>query len=252
MNGYMKLIKDIFGRIFALYALLLFAGTMLIVFIPIWIFSFFPDPKKTRGFITIGRIWMKVYMPLIGCPVRIKGREYFEDGKTYVVVCNHNALIDVPVTTPGVPGVNKTLAKASMGKIPLFGVLYRIGGILVDRKDEQSRKNSVLQMREALKKGMHMLLYPEGTRNRTNEPLKPFYDGAFALAIEAQVPIIPSLLFHTKIVNPADKGFYAWPHHIDYHFLPPVPTTGLTKEDVPALKEKVFKIMWDYYVAYNR
>ncbi|SHL18057.1 1-acyl-sn-glycerol-3-phosphate acyltransferase [Chitinophaga jiangningensis] len=248
----MKLIKNIFGRIFALYALLLFAGTMLIVFIPIWIFSFFPDPKKTLGFITIGRIWMKVYMPLIGCPVRIKGEEYFEKGKTYVVVCNHNALIDVPVTTPGVPGVNKTLAKASMGKIPLFGVLYRIGGILVDRKDEQSRKNSVVEMREALAKGMHMLLYPEGTRNRTNEPLKPFYDGAFALAIEAQVPVIPSLLFHTKIVNPADKGFYAWPHHIDYHFLPAVPTAGLTKDDVPALKEKVFKIMWDYYLLNDK
>ncbi|MBV7529391.1 1-acyl-sn-glycerol-3-phosphate acyltransferase [Chitinophaga sp. sic0106] len=248
----MKLIKNIFGKVFALYALLLFAGTMLIVFIPIWIFSFFPDPKKSLGFLTIGRIWMKVYMPLIGCPVRIKGEEYFEKGKTYVVVCNHNALIDVPVTTPGVPGVNKTLAKASMGKIPLFGVLYRIGGILVDRKDEQSRKNSVVEMREALAKGMHMLLYPEGTRNRTNEPLKPFYDGAFALAIEAQVPVIPSLLFHTKIVNPADKGFYAWPHRIDYHFLPAVPTEGLTKDDVVALKEKVFKIMWDYYIANDK
>ncbi|MBV8252450.1 MAG: 1-acyl-sn-glycerol-3-phosphate acyltransferase [Chitinophaga sp.] len=248
----MKMIKKILGTIFAVYALLLFAGTLLIVFIPIWISSFFPDPFPSRVFLTIGRIWMKIYMPLIGCPVHTKGRENFAKGQTYVVVCNHNALIDVPVTTPGVPGVNKTLAKASMGKIPLFGVLYRIGGILVDRSDETSRKNSIIKMRQALNMGMHMLLYPEGTRNRTGEPLKPFYDGAFTLAIDAQVPIIPSLLFHTKIINPAGKGFYAWPHHIDYHFLPPVPTTGLTKDDVPALKEKVFKIMWDYYVANDK
>ncbi|WP_143307387.1 lysophospholipid acyltransferase family protein [Chitinophaga vietnamensis] len=243
----MNLLKNIFGRIFALYALLLFAGTMLIVFIPIWIYSFQPDPRKTRAFVAIGRVWMKIYMPLIGCPVRRKGLEHFQRGQTYVVVCNHNSLIDVPVTTPGVPGGNKTLAKASLGKIPLFGVLYRIGGILVDRSSEASRKKSVEDMKHALSLGLHMLLYPEGTRNRTDQPLKAFYDGAFALAIDTQLPIIPSLLFHTKKILPAAKFFYALPHHIDYHFLEPIPTKGLTREDLPALKEKVFKIMWDYY-----
>ena len=136
------MLKNILGRIFALWCLLLFAGTMLIVFIPIWIFSFWPDPIKSRGFLAIGRIWMIVYMPLIGCPVRRRGTEYLTPGQTYVIVCNHNSLIDVPVTTAKIPGANKTLAKSSMGKIPLFGVLYRIGGIMVDRSSEASRKQS--------------------------------------------------------------------------------------------------------------
>jgi 1-acyl-sn-glycerol-3-phosphate acyltransferase len=241
--------KNIFGRLFALWALLLFAGTMLIIFIPIWIISFWPDPQKSKGFLAIGRVWMKIYMPLIGCPVRRKGTEYFAPGQTYVIVCNHNALIDVPVTTSKIPGANKTLAKASMAKIPLFGVLYRIGGILVDRSSEESRKNSVVEMKRALDMGLHILLYPEGTRNRTAEPLKAFYDGAFALAIDTQLPLIPSVLFHTRKILPPGKKLFAWPHRIDYHFLPPIPTTGLTKDDIPVLKEKVFRQMWEHYTG---
>jgi 1-acyl-sn-glycerol-3-phosphate acyltransferase len=243
------MLKLILGRLYALYALLLFIITMLIVFIPIWILSFFPDPQKSKGFLAIGRVWMKVYLPLIGCPVTRKGLENFKSGETYVIVCNHNSLMDVPVTTSKIPGLNKTLAKASMGKIPLFGVMYRIGGIMVDRSSEASRKQSVVEMKQALEMGFNILLYPEGTRNRTPDPLKAFYDGAFALAIDSQKPLMPSLLFNTRKIFPPNKGFYAWPHKIEYHFLPPIHTTGLTRDDIPALKEKVFKIMWDYYSA---
>lgn len=243
--------KNIFGRIFAAWMLVMFALTMLVIFIPVWIISYMPEPRRTRGFLFFGRLWMKVYMPLIGCPVRKKGLEYFAPGQTYVVVCNHNSLIDVPVTSAEIPGVNKTLAKASLAKVPLFGVLYRIGGILVDRSSEASRKQSVVEMKNALSLGIHILLYPEGTRNRTDQPLKNFYDGAFALAIDTQTPLMPSLLFHTKKILPVGKKFFAWPHRIDYHFLPPLPTTGMTKDDLPAFKEKVFRLMWDYYQDNN-
>ncbi|RFS20535.1 1-acyl-sn-glycerol-3-phosphate acyltransferase [Chitinophaga silvatica] len=245
------MLKKFLGKLFALYALLLFVLTMLIVFIPIWILSFFPDPTKSAGFLAIGRWWMKVYLPLIGCPASRKGLNNFAPGETYVIVCNHNSLIDVPVTTSGIPGLNKTLAKASMGKIPLFGVMYKIGGIMVDRKNEASRKQSVVEMKNALNMHFNMLLYPEGTRNRTPDPLKSFYDGAFALAIDAQKPLMPSILLNTKKIFPPDKGFFAWPHKIEYHFLEPIPTVGMTKDDIPALKEKVFKIMWDYYVTHE-
>ncbi|MCW3464357.1 lysophospholipid acyltransferase family protein [Chitinophaga nivalis] len=246
------MLKNILGRIFALYALLLFAGTMLVVFLPIWLLYLWQEPIRTKGFLAIGRVWMKVYMPLIGCPVSRKGLEHFKKDQTYVIVCNHNSLIDVPVTTSGIPGANKTLAKASMGKIPLFNVLYKIGGILVDRSSEASRKQSVEDMKHALSLHLHILLYPEGTRNRTPEPLKPFYDGAFALAIDTQLPLMPSLLFHTRKILPAHKKFFAWPHPIEYHLLPPIPTAGLTRDDLPALKEKVFQLMWHYYTHYDK
>ena len=93
--------------------------------------------------------------------------------------------------------------------------------------------------------GVHMLLYPEGTRNKTDDPLKSFYDGAFSLAIDTQQPIMPAAIFNTRKILPG-KSFFAWPHRIDIHFLPPISTEGLTPEDLPALKEQVFKIMWDH------
>lgn len=248
----MNWLKNIFGRVYAAYGLLLFIVTMLIVFIPIWIASRFPDPGKTRWFMHIGRIWMAVYMPLIGCPVKRRGLQHFQKGQSYVVVGNHNSFVDVLVTTAGVPGVNKTLAKAEMGKIPLFGIMYRIGGIMVDRKSDESRKHSVMEMKKALRLGMNVTLYPEGTRNKTDYPLKSFYDGAFALAIDTQSPLVPSLLFHTRKILPAGKGFYAMPHPIEHHFLPPISTTGMNRRDISALKEKVFTLMWEYYSNHLR
>ncbi|MRG45445.1 1-acyl-sn-glycerol-3-phosphate acyltransferase [Chitinophaga sp. SYP-B3965] len=245
----MKLFRNIAGRVFAVYALLLFVITLLIVLIPIWIFSFLPDPAKTRNFLILGRVWMKVYMNLIFCPVYHKGKKYFEKGKVYVVVCNHNSFVDVLVATPGIPGTNKTLAKHEIGKVPIFGMMYKIGGIMVNRNDDVSRKQSFEHMRNALKMGMHMALFPEGTRNRTPFPLKRFYDGAFVLAIETQTPIMPSVIFHTRKIQVPGKFLFAIPHRIEYHFLPPVETAGLTKEDLPVLKEKVFMLMWDHYMA---
>ncbi len=126
---------------------------------------------------------MDIFLGLVGCPLKIQGREYFKKDKTYIVVCNHNALIDVPVSSPGIPGGNKTIAKAEMAKIPLFGLIYKTGSILVDRKNEKSRRESFTKMKEVLDMGLHMCIYPEGTRNTSTEPIKPFHDGAFRLAV---------------------------------------------------------------------
>ncbi|HEY0274026.1 MAG TPA: lysophospholipid acyltransferase family protein, partial [Chitinophaga sp.] len=107
---------------------------------------------------------------------------------------------------------------------------------------------SYLRMKAALKQGIHILLYPEGTRNRTPLPMKPFYDGAFSLAIDTQLPLMPSVLFNTRRINPPG-AFYAEPHPVEYHFLPPIETKGMTRDDIPVLKERVFNIMLEYYVA---
>ena len=191
---------------------------------------------------------MNVWLTLVGCPIRIKGREHFEKGNNYIVVFNHNSLLDIPLSCPYVPGANKTIAKKSFAGIPLFGWYYRKGSVLVDRKSETSRRQSFEEMKEVLHKGMHMCIYPEGTRNRTTEPLKKFYDGAFKLAVETKTAVIPTLIFNTKKALPANKPFYFLPHQLEMHFLEPVPTDNHTAEQ---LKEKVFAIMKEYYVRHN-
>jgi 1-acyl-sn-glycerol-3-phosphate acyltransferase len=248
----MKLIKTILGHIYFILGMLVFVITMLIVFIPIWITTLMKEPDRTVWLHRIFHVWMGVYLPLIGCPVRRKGKEHFAAGQNYVVVCNHNSLADIPVSSPWIPGANKTLAKIEMARIPIFGVIYKAGSILLDRKNEHSRRESFTQMNDMLQLGLHLCLYPEGTRNKTDKPLQPFYDGAFMTAIRAQKPIIPALIFNTGAILPHNRKIWAWPHRIEIHFLPPIITEGKGMTDVKELKEQVHAIMETYYVAHKK
>src|ERR1044072_9415914 len=95
----MRIIKEIAGRIFALWAVLVFVATMLVIYIPFLLFSYYPSAaKKTRRFAALSRVWMGVYLPLIGCPLIVRGRKNFAPGETYVVVSNHNSFMDVPIS----------------------------------------------------------------------------------------------------------------------------------------------------------
>jgi 1-acyl-sn-glycerol-3-phosphate acyltransferase len=236
----------VFGRIWALWALLLFVATMLIFiwfYLPCFLLS---DPAKARWHRHVSRAWMWIFLGLSGCPLRIKGKDYFEEGENYIVVCNHNSLMDIPVSTPFMPRANKTIAKKSMSKIPVFGWIYSFGSVLVDRKSDASRRKSIDDMKRVLSIGLDMVIYPEGTRNRSGDPLKSFYDGAFRLSTDTGKPIMPVILLHTKKVLPANHFFYLFPHRLEMHFLPPVSSQGIRADE---LKEKVFKMMWDYYVS---
>ncbi len=247
----MRIVAKIAGHIYFTLGLILFAITMLIVFIPIWLISFLPEPKRAKALHPVFRLWMGIYMPLVGCPVIRKGKEHFKAGENYVVVTNHNSLVDIPVSSPWIPGPNKTLAKIEMSRIPLFGVIYKTGSVLVDRKKENSRKSSFNEMQRVLDMGIHLCLYPEGTRNKTKEPIQRFYDGAFIAAIKSQKPVMPGVIFNTGRILPHNIKAWARPLPVRFDFLEPIPTKGMTLNDLPALKEKVHTLMTDYYLAHK-
>lgn len=246
------MMKDILARIYFVYGMLLFAITMLPVAFVFFLYKTFASEAVANKAIQKGfQIWMGIYMPLIFCPVTHRGRENFKKGENYVVTLNHNTLADVPVSSPGIPGPNRTLAKVEMSRIPIFGYIYQAGSILVTREDAKSRKDAYPKMIEALEKGLHLCLFPEGTRNKTSEPLARFYDGAFKVAIEAQKNIIPGLIFGTKAILHPNKKMWAWPHRIEFHFLPEVSTQGLQANQMDQLKQEVFVKMKDYYLAHQ-
>jgi 1-acyl-sn-glycerol-3-phosphate acyltransferase len=244
----MKLIKEILGRIFAVWAILMFILTLLVFMVPFLLFTnHLSDPKKTFRFIAQSRVWMGIYLPLIGCPLRIRGRDNFAPGQNYVVVCNHNSLMDVPISSPALPGGNKTIAKIEMAKLPVFGLIYRTGSVLVDRKSDKSRKDSYMEMKKVLGMGLHMCIYPEGTRNKSDLPIKAFHDGAFRLALDTRKAVIPGIIFNTRKVLPASKPFYLMPHRLQMHFLPPIPIEP--GDTVETLKNRVHQIMTAYYIS---
>ncbi len=243
----MNIAKNIFARIWAAWGLLSFVVTFVIVFLPSMVSYLLPEPAGVAYFITVSRYWMNVWLLLVGCPVTVSGKENFITGHTYIVTFNHNALMDVPLSCPYVPGANKTIAKASFAKVPLFGWFYSKGSVLVDRKDEKSRIKSFEAMKAVLAAGMHMCIYPEGTRNRSTEPLKPFYDGAFKLACDTGTAIIPAIIIGTKKAMPVSRSFYLLPVRLKMHFLPEISSENIS---VKELNGKVFEAMKDYYVAH--
>ncbi|MBS1751100.1 MAG: 1-acyl-sn-glycerol-3-phosphate acyltransferase [Bacteroidetes bacterium] len=239
------MIKNILGRVIAFWGAIVFVTTLLLAVIPIWLTNFIEEPRGTEIFRRISKAWMSFFIFLIGCRLVVRGKENFKKGENYIVASNHNSYMDVPLTTPFIPGPNKTIAKAELAKIPLFGLIYQRGSILVDRKSERSRRESYTKMKEVLNQGLHICIYPEGTRNTTAEPLKTFHDGAFKLAIETRKAIIPTLLFNTKKVLPGKtKPFFLWPAKMEMYFLKPEYVQP--DDTVASLKERVFSIMYAF------
>jgi 1-acyl-sn-glycerol-3-phosphate acyltransferase len=237
-------LKNLLGKIFAVWALIVFVITLLPVALLMWVIGIINEPKRTAIFRKISIVWMRIFFFLTGCRLKIFGKKNFKPGENYIVTCNHNSFMDVPVATPFIPRANKTIAKAEMAKIPLFGLIYKRGSVLVDRNERKSREDSFKKMKQVLQLGMDMCIYPEGTRNKTTLPLKDFHSGAFRLAIETGTAIIPALIFNTKKVLPAGK-FYFWPAKMELHFLPAVQVNG--GEGYELLKEKIHRIMSEYY-----
>jgi len=243
-----KKVQLFIGRMMAFWALLVFVSTM---FLFIWFYLpcfFLPEPNKTQWHRSISRIWMGLFLLLSGCRFKVTGQHHFNHLEPAIVICNHNSLIDVPVSTPFLPRANKTIAKKSFVYVPLFGWVYQFGSVIVDRNSDQSRRASFEEMKRVLGKGLDMLIYPEGTRNKTSAPLKSFYDGAFKLAIDTNKPIVPVVLLNTKKILPAYPVMCFKPGKIQMDILAPIASEGHT---VQSLKKLAFDTMADHYEKHN-
>jgi 1-acyl-sn-glycerol-3-phosphate acyltransferase len=193
----------------------------------------------------MSQLWMGTFMILSGIRFSVRGKHHFDGLENAIVVCNHNSMLDIPVSFPFLPRANKTIAKKSLSKVPIFGWIYSIGTVLVDRNDSKSRQASFDQMKYVLNHGLDMLIYPEGTRNKTSAPLKSFYDGAFKLSIETQKPIVPVVLLNSKKMLPAKPIMYFKPGKIIMNILPAVYPQG---HSIDSLKKTIYDIMANFYL----
>lgn len=146
----------------------------------------------------------------------------------------------------------RVLGKYEMVRYPIFGLIYRAAVILVDRRDAEHRAKSVRALKAAVKRGISIFIFPEGTFNETNQPLKDFYDGAFRTAIEMQTPIKPILFVdNTKRLH-WKSIFTLTPGVSRCVYLDEIKVDGYTtKQDVQLLKQKVYKIMEEGLIKYR-
>lgn len=180
-----------------------------------------------------------------GIFIKVHGREYFKRGTGYVVIGNHNSNYDIFVNATTLPlhSVFCFLAKYELGKLPFFGIIVKNLSVMVDRSSMTSRMKSMLKMREVLQSGKSVWIFPEGTRNKTENDLMEFQDGAFRLAVEMKSPIIINTLVGIRHINNANHAIDMAPGIVHSYFESPIDTTQMTAADIPALKDKVRETM---------
>jgi 1-acyl-sn-glycerol-3-phosphate acyltransferase len=150
--------------------------------------------------------------------------------------------MDIPALVVTIRGQFRALAKKELLKIPVFGWIAQIMCVVVDRSSNESRRKSMDNLKRILSMGISVLIFPEGTQNRTRETLQPFYDGAFRIAVETQQPIIPIVVLGAGEIMPPGKVFIK-PGKIVVAIGEEIATAGLTLSDVKELREKVFGVM---------
>ena len=232
----------ILNYIYVFWVALVFMLTLIVAFLLLMPGFLLPSRAGNRYSNFILRWWATIWSTLIMMPVRSKGKNPAHAKETMVIVTNHNSYLDTTTSYINVSHLFKTLAKKELTKIPLMGQIFLTSGIMVDRSSAKSRGESYQRMVNAVKSGTSILIFPEGTQNRTDQPLQPFFDGAFRLAVECQVPILPIVTLNTRWLMPQANVAKMRPGTIRQIFLDPIPTKGMGQDDIESLKEKVFQL----------
>lgn len=173
-----------------------------------------------------------------GWSVHVEGAERLRGGGPYVLVANHQSFADLIVMCfLGHP--TKYLGKASVFDVPVFGWALRIAGeVPVVRGDRESGARALRELERWLARGVSVCLFPEGTRS-DGGAIGPFKPGAFKLAIESGRPVVPVVIAGARDVLP--KGSLVFNRRADVRarVLAPIPTAGMTSDDVARLAERV-------------
>lgn len=228
-------------KIYTIYAILAFTLSFLLLFpllmLCIWIPGFQKYGRK------INRFWAKLFFILICKPIHVEGAKLVDRKKPHIFVANHFSLIDIAMMG-FMPGDVLFVGKASLARIPLFGYYFRKLHIAVNRESPRSRGDVVIRARRAIDAGSSIVIFPEGGITSANPPfLNKFKDGAFSLAIDKQIPVIPVTLSYNHLILHDQKNLLLdfKSGKIVYHQA--ILTDGLTAKDITSIKESVHQVI---------
>ncbi len=140
-----------------------------------------------------------------GVRVRVVGRERIDPAKTYIFMSNHASNLDPPVLMPAISRRTSVLVKKEVFRIPILGyAMRRVSLIPVDRHNREAAMASLRQAGAVLRSGIHLMVFPEGTRSLDGQ-LLPFKKGPFHIAMESGVPIVPVTLLGTRELMPKGR-----------------------------------------------
>ncbi len=191
---------------------------------------------KTASFIG-GVIWSRLIVYATPIFVTVTGRNHVDKLQSYVIIANHQSHYDIPLLY-GWLGIDfKWVMKKELRTIPGLGIgAERVGHIFIDRANSQKAVESIRAAKDRIKDGTSVVFFPEGTRS-SNGQLKPFYKGAFNMARELQIPILPITIVGTSNILPA-RSVLICPGKVKIVIHQPIPVTEYAVSDTPELIKK--------------
>lgn len=205
--------------------------------------TFDPSGRRQHWF---ARTWSWLIMKSIFSPVKVTGLDEIDTSKPHVYAVNHGSALDIPVLYVYLPFQFRIAFKKELLSYPVIGWhLRRSGQVCIDQQNPAHSISSIRAALKGLKAGLPLVIFPEGGRTPDGE-IKPFLQGAFFLAIKAQVDIVPIALVGTHELLPMNT-YHIKCRPLEMRVGEPIETAGLTMRDLEALSGKVKKALEQLY-----
>ena len=233
-----------FRVIYKIYYLIVFVLSLIISY-PV-MYYLLSDPKHFSKAFTVMRVHAFLLLLFAGARLKVKGASNIPQNGAYIIVPNHSSYLDIFCLYPIFSKYFVFTGKKEIEKWPLFHIYYTSGmNILVDRNTKTGSFKALKRMSHEIEIGNPLVIFPEGTISKEAPKLAPFKLGAFAIAIQKQVPILP-VTFVTNWKLLQRSGFWkgkAGPGIAEVVIHKPIMTTGLNKKDINQLQMQVQSII---------
>lgn len=244
----MRILKIIFWTLYRIWFYIMMAIPIIVMF-P---FLFISILKETwyPYFFAMARIWAKCILFGMGFYYKIEREQELDTKKSYMLVANHTSMADIMLMLVTVKNPFVFVGKMELVKIPLFGFFYKRTCILVDRSSQKSRMEVFERAQKRLNQGMSICIFPEGGVPIESIELDEFKDGAFRLAIEHQIPIVP-ITFGDNKKRLSYTFFSGSPGIMRVKIHKFIETVGLQKTAKMELKERTRAVILNQLQKYN-
>ena len=194
------------------------------------------------------RVWSWLILKTAGVRVRVEGMENLNPRETVIFCVNHPSAMDIPILLATLPVQFRFLAKRELFQLPFLGwFLRRAGHISVERTRPHEARLSIEEAAAKIRQGTPVVLFPEGHRSRRGGEMLPFKSGSFFLAVSAGVPIVPITLNGSRHTHEPDT-LHVRSGRCEMIIHPPIPTAGLTRDDVSELSDRVREVLLSRFV----
>lgn len=246
----MKIFKILFWTLWRIWFYVLVTVPILIMF-PFLVLSILSERTYPQFFV-LARLWARIILYGMGFYYTVEKEYELEDGKSYMLVANHTSMMDVMLMLLLVKNHPFVfVGKKELVKIPIFGFFYKRTCILVDRNSSKSRFEVFERAQKRINQGLSICIFPEGgVPDDESILLDEFKDGAFRIAIEHQLPILPMTFGDVK-ERFSFRFFSGSPGKMRIKIHPPIETKGKTLEDKKGIKDEVRKVILDQLLAFE-